>query len=169
VLSRIPADARKAGDMTLKSAVRLTAATLVLALAACAPGAPKGIDKEKLDDAVGSAIGDPGACGVIVEKASGKTVWRYGSRIVCSRELPSCVGEATRTLDDLAAAAAKGSEETQSCNSVADGSRGVSWASGPAGDPSRGLAYAVVMESDRALPGREIRLRMESALRKAGM
>jgi hypothetical protein len=169
VLSRIAADARKAGAMTLNSTAKLTAAALILALAACAPGAPKGIDKEKLDDAVGTAIGDPGTCVVIVEKASGKTVWRYGSRIVCSRELPSCQGNATRTLDDLAAAAARGSEETQSCNSVPDGSRGVGWVSGPAGDPSRGLAYAVVMESDRALPGREIKLRLESALKKAGM
>jgi hypothetical protein len=155
--------------MTLKSAIKPVLAALILTLAACAPGAPKGVDKEKLDEAVGSAIGDPGTCMVIVEKASGKTVWRYGSRIVCSRELPSCQGSATRTLDELAAAAARGAEETQSCNSVADGSRGVSWVSGGAGDPSRGLAFAVTMESDRALPGREIRLRLEKAFAKAGL
>ena len=155
--------------MTRKSPAAFVLTALLLAVAACAPGAPKGIDKDKLDDAVGTAIGDPGSCVLVLQKGSGKVVWRYGSRITCARGLPSCVGQATQTIDDVAAAAAKGLEQTQSCNSLADGSRGVGWVSGTAGDPSRNLAYAAVLESDRALPGREMKLRLESAFKKAGM
>lgn len=151
---------------------RLTAVAalaLLSALAACAPGAPKGINKEVLDEAVGSAVGDPGVCVLILDKASGKPVWRYGSYISCDRTLPSCEGSGAQTLDQVAAAAVKGAEIATSCPSVADGSRGVGWASGVAGDPSRNLAYAAVLESDRSLPGREMKLRLESAFKKAGM
>ncbi len=142
---------------------------LLLALAACAPGAPKGIDKDTLDEAVGSAIGDGGTCVLIREKATGKAVWRYGSHLTCDRTLPSCVGQATQTVADVADAVVKGRPQTISCNSVADGSRGVGWSSGDAGDPAKGLVYAAVVESDRALPGREIKLRVEAAFKKAGL
>ena len=140
------------------------------ALAACGPSAPKGVDKAKLDDVVGTAIGSPGTCVQIVEKASGKSVWRYGEYISCARELPSCQGAATTTLGDVAVLAAKGDERALSCDSLPDGSRSVGWATGTAGTPGHGLAYAAVVESgDRPLPGREIKTRLEAALAKAGL
>jgi hypothetical protein len=150
-------------------AVHGAVAAGLVALMSCAPTAPKGVDKDTLDDAVGTAIGDAGTCAVIVQKGSGKTLWRYGRYMACDRDLPSCVGQGTQTIADVAKAAAKGGAITASCNSVADGSRMVGWASGTAGAPEKGLAYAAVIESDRGLPGREVKVRIEQAFGKAGL
>src|ERR1700749_1874540 len=64
----------------------------VLALGACSPGAPKGVDKETLDAAVSRAIGDPASCLLIAEQGSGKLVYRYNTHIACDRSLPACAG-----------------------------------------------------------------------------
>ena len=45
-----------------------------LALAACSPGAPKGVDKAKLDQAIANAIADPATCVMIAVQATGKFV-----------------------------------------------------------------------------------------------
>lgn len=142
---------------------------LVAILLACAPKGPKGLDKDRLDDAVGSAIGDAGTCALLVDKASGRTVWRYGTHMICDRVLPACTSAGTQSLPQLAAVAAKGGAGTAGCDSVPDGSRTVGWAFGPAGRPEKGLVYAAVIESDRGLPGREVRLRIEQAFEKAGL
>ncbi|HEX2818032.1 MAG TPA: hypothetical protein VHN39_16690, partial [Phenylobacterium sp.] len=84
-------------------------AALALALAACSPGAPKGVDKDTLDTAISRAIGDPDSCLLIAEQASGKLVYRYNTHTACARPLPACAGAAsgTQTLDQLLKATAK--------------------------------------------------------------
>jgi hypothetical protein len=139
-------------------------------LAACSPGAPKGVEKEVLDDAVSRAIGDPDSCMLIAEQESGKLVYRYNSHTACARLLPSCTGgaPATQTIEDLLKVTRKdGQTRTLSCNSTADASRGVGWASGVI--PGKGLVYAAMMEGPRAFPGRVMAERLSQAFRDAGL
>lgn len=149
------------------------AAALLLTLAACAP-AIKGVDEAALADAVGGAIGDPGTCVVLVDKST-DVVWRYGSHMTCARSLPACEGRGVTTVQALANAAVQGGETAMSCDSAPDGSRTVGWASGPvvAGKNAQHepLFFAAVMEgeSDRTLPGREIKARLESVFANAGL
>ena len=141
-----------------------------LALNACSPGAPKGVDKDTLDAAVSRAIGDPDSCLLIAEQASGKLVYRYNTHTACARPLPACAGatSATQTIDQLLKATLKdGQPRTLSCSSTADASRGVGWASGPI--PGKGLVYAAMMEGDRAFPGRMMADRLARAFKDAGL
>ena len=59
-------------------------------LAACSPGAPKGVDKDQLDAAVSRAIGDPASCLLIAEVPGGRVVYRYNTHTACDRALPAC-------------------------------------------------------------------------------
>ncbi|HZZ31944.1 MAG TPA: hypothetical protein VFE10_08095 [Phenylobacterium sp.] len=143
---------------------------IVLALGACSPGAPKGVDKDTLDAAVSRAIGDPASCLLIAEQGSGKLVYRYNTHTECARSLPSCVGAASseQTLDQLLKATLKdGQARTLSCSSTKDASRGVGWASGPI--PGKGLVYAAMMEGERAFPGRMMADRLAKAFKDAGL
>jgi hypothetical protein len=146
------------------------AAALVaaLALAACAPGAPQGTDKATLDEAVSRAIGDPNTCVLIARRDGGKVVYRYNTATTCDRELPACDGPGARKLKDLLEqAVADGQSRNLSCNTTADGSRGVSWAAGPiAGRP---LVYAAVMEGNRVFPGLMMADRLSRAWTRAGL
>ena len=152
---------------------RLTVlAVAAAALAACAPSAPKGVDKEKLDAAVSDAVGDPASCLLIGQMAGGKIVYRYNTATVCDRELPSCQasgqGPAAWKVKDLLAATVKdGQPRALSCNTTADASRGVSWASGVL--PAKGLAYAAVMEGTRTFPGRMMADRIEPRFKDLGL
>jgi hypothetical protein len=137
-------------------------------LAACAPGAPKGVDKDQLDEAVSRAIGDPASCLLIAERPGGHVVYRYNTHIACARALPACDTPGTRKLDQLLdQTVADGRSRQLSCNSAADASRGVGWASGVI--PGKGLAYAAMMEGDRAFPGRMMADRLTSAFQKVGL
>jgi hypothetical protein len=156
--------------------VVLALALVALGVAACSPGAPKGVDKDTLDAAVSRAIGDPASCLLIAEQASGKLVYRYNSHTACARPLPSCAaagaaaGSANglQTIDQLLKATLKDGQARQlSCNSAADASRGVGWASGPI--PGKGLVYAAMMEGDRAFPGRMMADRLATAFKDAGL
>ena len=138
-----------------------------LALAACAPSLPKGVDADKLNDEISDAIGDPDTCMLIGRQGAGQVVWRYNTHTTCDRGLPACDSPSLRTVDDLLKATAKDGRPRQlSCNSAADGSRGVGWASGVI--RGRGLVYAAVMEGPRALPGRIMSDKVEGALQDAG-
>jgi len=142
-------------------------ALVVLALAACSPGAPKGVDKAKLDEAVSDAIGDPASCLMIAERGSGRIVYRYNTATVCDRALPSCEGPDLRKVKDLAQLVAKdGQPRTLSCNTSADASRGVSWAAGPL---AKGYVYAAVMEGTRTFPGLMMAERIKPRLRDLGL
>lgn len=144
-----------------------------LALLAACNEAPKGTEVNRLDAAVGDAVGDPNTCVLLVEKGSAKVVYRYGTHANCSRALPSCQGEATLTADALAKLAAAGETRTVSCDSGPNGENRVAWAAGPApkspGARHGDLAYAALMEGPGVLPGREIAIRLEAALVKGGM
>lgn len=144
------------------------AALLALALAACSPGLPKGVDADRLNEAVSDAIGDPATCMLIGRQGSGQVVWRYNTHTTCARSLPACDAPGARTLDDLLKATARdGRPRLLSCNSAPDGSRGVGWASGAI--RGRGLVWAAVMEGPRALPGRIMADKVEGALHDAGL
>ncbi|MDB5445005.1 MAG: hypothetical protein JWQ97_322 [Phenylobacterium sp.] len=138
-----------------------------LALAACGSKLPKGVDADKLNTAVSDAIGDPDTCVLIGRQGSGEVVWRYNTHTTCARSLPACDRPGGRNVEALLKeTAADGRPRTLSCNSSADASRGVGWASAPIA--GRGLVYAAVMEGDRALPGRIMAEKVENALKDAG-
>jgi hypothetical protein len=159
----------------MEVAMRRILASLILTLpllAACDPK-PAGVNPDQLGDAIGRAVGEPATCVLIVERPSGKLLYRYGGHINCTRALPSCDGTATINVEQLAQLAAKGDERAVSCPSGADEGRDVAWAAGPI-EPSPGsrygnAAYAAMMEGETALPGREIKARLEPALRRGGM
>ena len=136
-------------------------------LAACSPGAPKGVDKAILDEAVSRAIGDPGTCVLIAE--GGRTVYQYGTHMVCGRSLPTCDGQGAQTLEQLLKATpATGDRKTASCRSNPEGTRIVAWASGPVeGRP--GMTYAAVMEANEAPPGIVIADKLAMAFVRAGL
>ncbi|WP_309606985.1 hypothetical protein [Phenylobacterium sp.] len=141
-------------------------------LYACAPAAPNGVDPDRLDAAVGQAIGDPASCLLIAEAPSGRVVYRYNTHTACARALPACDAPGTRTLDGLLEATARdGQPRALSCSTTADASRGVGWASGAIAAKSGGkrLVYAAMMEGDRALPGRMMSERLATAFRRAGL
>ena len=143
-------------------------ACLALALAACAPGAPKGVSKDKLDQAVSDAIGDPATCLEMADLKTGRIVYRYNTATVCARVLASCEGGGRRTVEDLLKATARdGQPRRQSCNTVADGSRGVSWASGVIAQ--KNLAWAAVMEGARTMPGGMMTDRLELRFKDLGL
>jgi hypothetical protein len=45
----------------------------------------------------------------------------------------------------------------------------VGWAAGKVASDSRDLVYSAVMEGERALPGQEMKARLDAAFRKAGL
>ena len=146
---------------------RWTAVLAALALAACSPGAPEGTDKATLDDAVSRAIGDPNSCVLIADRA-GKVIYRYNTATTCDRELPSCEAGGVRKLKDLLDQTVHdGRPRRLSCNTAADGSRGVSWASDEI--PGRPLIYAAVMEGNRVFPGLMMADRLSRAWTRAGL
>ncbi len=150
--------------MTLKLLAGLGA---VLALAACAPKAPEGIDKIALDVAVNNAIGDPGTC-VLIGEVSGATVYRYGTNMTCARVLNDCLGGQREVAALLQAAVGGAPPVNASCASLADGSRTVAWNAGPVEGKS-GLVYAAVMEGEKTPPGIVIADKLKGAFAKAGL
>jgi len=145
------------------------AAGLVLAAllaSSCAPGAPAGVDKAVLDEAVGKAVGDPGTCVLIAQ--GGKTIYRFGSNVVCGRKLPACGGGLAQTPDErLNIALASKTPTTASCPSIADGSRLVAWSSGPI--EGTDMVYAAMMEGEQIPPGVVIADKLKTAFKVAGL
>jgi len=151
-------------------AVIAAGALCAVGLAGCSPGLPQGVDEAKVHSEISSAIGDPNTCVLIGQQGSGKVVYRYNTHTTCARSLPACEGGRVQTVEELLkATAADGKARATSCNSTADGSRGVGWASGALTGKGKGLVYAAVMEGDRAFPGRMMAERLSSALRDAGL
>jgi hypothetical protein len=149
--------------------VRLTAIALTaLALGACSPGAPKGVDKTELDFAINEAIGDPATC-VLIARGD-EVVYRFGSNVTCGRKLPACDGAAVREVKDLLPSAPKAgaARMTASCSSTADGSRSVAWAAGPIAG-REDLTYAAVMEGTATPPGLVVADKLDGAFARAGL
>ena len=148
--------------------MRAPVAALVLSalLTGCAPQAPEGVDKAVLDEAISQAIGDPGTC-VLIGKA-GDVVYRYGSHVICGRQLPACDAPGLRTVDQLLGQApTSGDPKTASCRSNPERTRIVAWAAGPV--KGRDLVYAAVMEGDLVPPGIIIADKLDDAFVEAGL
>jgi hypothetical protein len=148
-------------------------ALIVLAaagLSACSPKLPQGVDEAVLTQSVGRQIGSPSTC-VVIADAGGKLVWRGGGYVTCSRNLPSCDGAQT-TAEALLKASLGKPARFLSCASGGPNGATVGWSIGPVptgeGKPARSLTYVAVMEGDKALPGLEIKERVERAFKKAG-
>ena len=143
-------------------------AVAAVGLSACSAKLPADVDEAALTQAIGRSVGSPSTC-VIVADAEGRTVWRGGGYITCSRNLPSCDGAQTNAEAVLKAGLGKPARFT-SCPTT--GANTVGWAVGPVptgeGKPPRKLTYVAVMEGERALPGLEIKERLERAFKKAG-
>ena len=138
----------------------------IFMVSACAPGTPPGVDKAELDAAVSCAVGDPNTCVLIAEQGIGEVLYRFNTATACARQFPACDRPGLTTVAALLEATAKDSQVRQaSCDTVADGSRGVGWAAGPIA--GKNLVYAAVMEGDRVLPGMIMADRLEGALRRA--
>ena len=139
-------------------------------LSACSPKLPEGVDDSALTQAIGRSIGSPSTC-VVMADQQGRLVWRGGGYVTCARNLPSCEGTTTTAEQVLRANLGKPARFL-SCASPAAAGNTVGWAIGPVppgeGKPDRRLTYVAVMEGDRALPGLEIKDRVERAFRKAG-
>lgn len=135
-------------------------------LAACAPGAPAGVEKAKLDEAVSRAIGDPGTCVLIGD--GGKVVYRYGTNVICGRKLPTCADSGVQTVAELLAVApTSGLPKTASCRSNPEGTRIVAWAAGPIEGSDH--VFAAVMEGDEVPPGVIIADKLKTAFARAGL
>ncbi|MDB5471697.1 MAG: hypothetical protein JWR84_3257 [Caulobacter sp.] len=149
----------------------LPLAALTLLLAACEP-APKGVDGQTLSNTVADAVGGENSCVFIVEQGTGKKTFQYGAPSACGRELPDCSG-ATLNATDFAQLAAQGADRAISCDSTPDHARTVAWASGTVETKpgAAKLAYAAVMEgpSEQSLPGREMKARLATAFKRAGL
>lgn len=147
----------------------ILAAAALAAVSGCGPKAPEGIDVGVLDEAVGSALGDPTLCVMIVKRGSGQVVYRYGTHMNCAVSLPSCEGGGETHVEAVAKAAAKGATKSSSCPTTAGR---VGWTAGPLPtskpDKYGDLAYAAAMNSQRGLPGMEMGRRLERAFAKAG-
>ncbi|PIB91393.1 hypothetical protein [Caulobacter sp. FWC2] len=139
-------------------------------LSACSPKLPTGVDEAVLTQSVGKSIGSPSTC-VVIADAGGKLVWRGGGYVTCSRNLPSCDGAQT-TAETLLKANVGKPARFLSCASGGPAGATVGWSIGPVptgeGKPPRDLTYVAVMEGDKALPGLEIKERVEQAFKKAG-
>lgn len=97
-------------------------------------------------------MGDVNTCVVLADRATGKIAWTTGLTGACSAKYPACTTDKSIDVQELAKSAAKGAV-------VAAGCQQVSWAAGPAGHSA--FVYAAVMAGDRALPGREMALRLD--------
>lgn len=143
----------------------LAIAGLLLLLAACGPKLPSGVDKAALDNAIGDGLGDPGLC-VLVAGDDGKPSYRYGGHMTCGRALADCAG-GSRSADAALALAVAGQAQTISCPSNGDAARITAWALGRT--PKRGLPYVAAMESARALPGVEIKRRLDGVFSRSDL
>ncbi len=126
-----------------------------LALSACGSREPK-LPAAALDQAIGATIGDPTTCVLIVDRASGKTVYSYNAGFNCARGLPACDRPGFLSATQALAFANQPGGRRASCNSVPDGSRTVGWAAGRVKSADHDFIYSAVMEGQRALPRHEI-------------
>lgn len=151
---------------TRRSGGPAIATVTLIFLAACAPTAPPGVDRDQLDAAVSRAIGDPNSCLMIAERGSGRVLYRYNTATACAREFAACERPGSARLSALLkATAADRQVRMLSCATLADASRGVGWAAGPIAWTN--LVYAAMMEGERAFPGRMMAERLDGAFRRA--
>jgi hypothetical protein len=127
------------------------------------------LPKDALDRSIAATIGDPTTCVIIVDRASGKTVYSYNGGFNCERGLPACDRPGFLSAKQALVFAAQPGGRKASCNSVADGSRAVGWAAGRVTSARRDFIYSAVMEGQRALPGQEMASRLDDDFANAGL
>jgi len=144
-------------------------AALAVLVAACSPPLPSGVDSNRLQNAVGDAVGDPNTCVLIAEAGTGRNVWRYGTSRACGLAWPACSGTEVRTVEQLMKTAGReGAEIWASCPSNTDRSRTVAWAAGPVpGRPE--LVFTAVMEGPNTPPGVVLGDKLRGALERGGL
>ncbi len=152
------------GQLKVLAAAALTAG---LALGACARsgGGHAAIPSDALDQAIGAGIGDPTTCVLIVDPASGRTLYQYGQSFNCTRPLPACDRPGTLTAK-TAVPLAGGGGRGASCPMPDGGGAAVGWAENRIVGASRPLVYSAVMEGQRALPGHEMAARLADVFSK---
>ena len=133
---------------------------LCTTLAACGPSLPKSVNQDALEQSIAMSMGDVNTCVVLVDRATGKIAWSTGLKEACRAKYPACTSNKSINVQDLAKQAVGGLALTTGCDLV-------SWAAGPAGKSN--YAYAAVMSGERALPGREMSLRLDAAFAAAGL
>ncbi|RYG17236.1 MAG: hypothetical protein EON96_07180 [Caulobacteraceae bacterium] len=129
-------------------------------LTACGPSLPKSVNADGLKVDIGRVMGDDFTCVILVDKASGREVFKSGLNQSCRNAYPACTSPGEITAYDLAKSAAKGA-------AVATGCQSVSWAAGAAGKGP--YAYAAVMYGKRALPGMEMTRRLDAVFSNNGL
>jgi hypothetical protein len=146
-------------------------ALMLTVLAGCsAPsGGGPGLPEDRLEKAIGAAVGSPETCVLLADRASGHVVYRYGQLFNCQRGLPACDRKGAMSATDALALAAVPGGRGASCPSNDDGSRMVGWAEGRVNSRARDLVYSAVMEGQTALPGHEIAARLDGAFQQAGL
>jgi hypothetical protein len=137
-----------------------------LGLWACAPA---GLHANRLDNAIGAAIGDPSTCLLLADAQTGKVVYQYGDAFNCGRLLPACDAPGSMNAHTALQFASRPGGRMASCPTSADGSRTVGWAEARVQSSKRNLVYSAVMEGQRALPGHEMNARLYDAFQKAGL
>src|SRR5260221_2233681 len=167
-----PTSSRERPEAMLPRAVVLAALVLAnLILTGCTPAPPsgRGLDKNAIDDAIAQAIGDPDTCVLLADRATKAVVYRYGEHMTCARSLPACDRAGKITVEDALVFAQTPDGRAASCASNPEVTRGVASAVGRVDSDKHDLIYSAVMEGQRALPGREIAVRLQDALAKAGV
>jgi hypothetical protein len=133
---------------------------LCMNLAACGPKLPKSVNQDALEQSIAMSMGDMNTCVVLADRATGKIAWSTGLKEACRAKYPACTADKSIDVNDLAKQALSGVTVTTGCSLV-------SWAAGTAGKST--YVYAAVMSGERALPGREMSLRLDSAFAAAGL
>jgi hypothetical protein len=133
----------------------------VIGLSGCAPHLPKSVNEATLQQQIASTIGDLNTCVILAESGSGKVAWVNGLPAACRIKYSACTVDKLISVKDLAQSAAKTGLP------VATGCQSVSWAAGPAGHGK--LVYGAVMSGERALPGIEIRRRLDEVFAHSGL
>jgi hypothetical protein len=146
----------------------LAALASAVVLNGCEPKGPT-FPGDALDRAIGGSIGDPTTCVILADRLTGKQVYRYGQDFNCVRGLPACDRRGFLSATGALALAQAPEGRYASCPTSPDGSRTVGWAAGKVEGDKRDLVYSAVMEGDRALPGQEMKARLDAAFRKAGL
>jgi hypothetical protein len=149
----------------------LVGALAFLGLTACNNQTVKGppVQSDVLTAQIETSIGDPNTCVLIVDQATGKTVYSYNDGFDCVRGLPACDRPGYLSARQALKFAALPSGREVSCPSVPDGSRMVGWAEGKVPSTKHNFIYSAVMEGETAMPGHEIAARLEENFANAGL
>lgn len=152
------------------TAVLAIALSAGLTLAGCSQPPPGGsLPSDSLDQAIGGVIGDPTTCVIIADRATHKTLYRYGQLFNCVRGLPACDRPGFLSAQQALALADTADGRGASCPTNADASRRVGWAEGRVPSSKRNLIFSAVMEGERALPGQEMIGRLDEAFGNVGL